>query len=239
MAYRDKTFLGIIPARGGSKGLTGKNTRLLCGKPLIGWSIEAGLKSRYLDEVVVTTDDPAIRKVALKYGAQAPFLRPKALATDKSTTIDALKHTVDFYRKNLGKCFDYLVLLEPTSPLREISDIDEPIRRLLAQPSAQAIVGICRAEASHPAFLMLKNTARFLKGYQKKKISSLRRQDIDSVYFPEGTIYVSEIKTLFDKKTFYHEKTLGYEVPRWKSPEVDEIHDLVMIEALMKYRKQK
>ena len=238
MSYRRKTFLGIIPARAGSKGLPGKNTRRLCGKPLIAWSVQAGLKSKYLDEVVVTTDSPKIRCVALRHGAHAPFLRPRSLATDTAPTFGALRHAIDFYEKK-GRRFDYVVLLEPTSPLREVSDIDGPIRRLLDRPTARAIVSVCRSESAHPAFLARKDRAGFLRGYRSKRMSEARRQDIDDVYFPDGTIYVSETRTLLREKTFYHERTLGYEVPKWKSPEVDDLHDFVVVEALMKHRKRK
>ncbi len=123
--YKDKTFLAIIPARGGSKGLPGKNIKELGGKPLIAWSIEAGLKSKYLDEVMVTTDSEEIASIAKQYGATVPFIRPEYLSNDTATTFDAVKHTIDFYRTEFKKEFNYIVLLEPTSPLREIDDMDD------------------------------------------------------------------------------------------------------------------
>lgn len=100
--YRNKTFIAIIPARGGSKGLPGKNIKELCAKPLIAWSIEAGLSSKYLDEVMVTTDSGEIADVAQKYGAKVPFLRPIELATDTATTFDAV-HVIYFIKRALDE----------------------------------------------------------------------------------------------------------------------------------------
>lgn len=236
--YKEKTFLAIIPARGGSKGLPRKNIKELCGKPLIAWSIEAGLKSKYIDEVVVSTDYQEIADIAKKYGATVPFLRPDYLASDTATSFDAVKHTIDFYKDELGKEFDYIILLEPTSPLREVDDIDRSIEYLL-NSKADSIVGISKTEDQNPAFLIEKDTNNYLIGYKNKDMKVLRRQDINDVYFFEGTIYISKIDTLLKKKTFYHETTIGYEVPKYKSLEIDDLDDFIMVEAMMKHKGYK
>jgi N-acylneuraminate cytidylyltransferase/CMP-N,N'-diacetyllegionaminic acid synthase len=233
--YKNKTFLAIIPARGGSKGLPRKNIKSLCGKPLIAWSIEAGLNSKYVDEVMVTTDNKEIADISKQYGANVPFLRPKELASDTATTFDAIKHTIDFYKKKLNKEFDYIVLLEPTSPLREKDDVDKSIE-LLLKSNADSIVGICKTEDQNPAFLVKKDKSGFINGYENKDMKPIRRQDIKDVYFFEGTIYVSQTDVLLEKKTFYHDKTIGYEVEKWKSLEIDDIYDFIMVEAIMKYK---
>jgi N-acylneuraminate cytidylyltransferase/CMP-N,N'-diacetyllegionaminic acid synthase len=236
--YKNKTFLAIIPARGGSKGFPGKNIKELCGKPLIAWSIEAGLKCKYLDEVMVTTDYQNIVEVSKQYGAIVPFLRPNKLASDTTTSFDAIKHTIEYYKNELNKEFDYIVLLEPTSPLRESSDIDKAIEVLL-DSDVDSIVGICRTEDQNPVFLVLKNEKSFISGYENKEMKVLRRQDIKDVYFFEGTIYISKTNVLLDKKTFYHENTIGYEVPKYKSLEIDDMDDFVMVEAIMKHKGYK
>ncbi len=233
--YKNKTFLAIIPARGGSKGLPGKNIKKLCGKPLIAWSIEAGLKSNYLDEVVVSTDYENIAEIAKEYGATVPFLRPDYLASDTATSFDVVKHTIDFYKNELNREFDYIVLLEPTSPLREVSDIDRAIEILL-ESSADSIVGICKTEDQNPAFLIKKDNNNYISGYENRDMKVLRRQDVDDIYFFEGTIYISQTKILLAKKTFYHESTIGYEVPKYKSLEIDDMNDFIMVEAIMKYK---
>ncbi|MEV9526251.1 acylneuraminate cytidylyltransferase family protein [Aliarcobacter butzleri] len=236
--YKDKTFLAIIPARGGSKGLPGKNIKELCGKPLIAWSIEAGLKSKYLDEVMVTTDYQDIANIAKEYGANVPFLRPDVLSSDMATSFDVIKHTIEFYKNEFDKEFDYIVLLEPTSPLRESSDIDIAIKQLI-DSNADSIVGICKTEDQNPAFLVLKNEKNYISGYENQDMKVLRRQEIKDVYFFEGTIYISKTEVLLNKKTFYHDNTIGYVVPKYKSLEIDDIDDFIMVESIMKYKGYK
>ena len=126
-----KTVIAIIPARGASKGLPGKNIKPLCGKPLIAWSIEAGLGSQYIDEVMVTTDSEKIAGIAREFGATVPFIRPAELASDTATSVDVIRHVLNFYEIKLYKNFEYTVVLEPTSPLRVKEDIDNDIEQLL------------------------------------------------------------------------------------------------------------
>ncbi len=233
-----KSVIGIIPARGNSKGLPRKNITDLCGKPLIAWTIEAAKNSKYLDEIVVTTDCAEIAQTAKKFGALIPFLRPKELATDESPTIEALEHTIIFYKENFGKSFDYVAVLEPTSPLREADDIDQALEMLVNQ-NADSIVGICRTESSHPAFLVQKTPEGRLQYLSDEKTRASRRQELCDFYFFEGTIYISKTNILLKKRTFYHENALGYEVPKWKAPEIDDIWDFITIEAIMKFRSDK
>jgi CMP-N,N'-diacetyllegionaminic acid synthase len=232
----EKRVLAIIPARSGSKGLPGKNVRELCGKPLIAWSIEAGIGSRFVDEVVVTTDSEDIARISRNYGASVPFIRPAELASDTATSIDVVKHAIKFYREELKKEFDYVVMLEPTSPLRDSFDIDKAFEKLLSNPHALAIVGICKTESQNPAFLATIDDANCLVGYENSDMKVLRRQEISEVFFFEGSVYISLIDVLLNRGTFYHDRTLGYEVPKWKSPEIDDLDDFIIVEALMKHR---
>jgi CMP-N,N'-diacetyllegionaminic acid synthase len=231
-----KRIIAIIPARGESKGLPGKNIKELCGKPLIAWTIEAGLGSQYIDEVVVSTDSEEITRVARTFGASVPFYRPADLSGDTATSFDVVKHALSFYKDELHKEFDYVLMLEPTSPLRDKVDIDSAIEQLLSNPQASAIVGICKTESQNPAFLAKKSNTNCLVGYENKDMRVLRRQEISDVYFFEGSVYISHTETLLTRKTFYHECTLGYEVPKWKSPEIDDMDDFVIVEALMKFK---
>lgn len=234
-----KSVIAIIPARGGSKGLPGKNIKSLCGKPLIAWSIEAGLGSQYIDEVMVTTDSDDIANVARQFGASVPFIRPAELASDTATSMDVIRHTLNFYDNKLDKKFDYTVLLEPTSPLRVTDDIDKAIVNLLENSQAKAIVGVCKTESQNPAFLVKKNVNNFLVGYENSDMKILRRQDINEVFFFEGSVYVSDTATLLTKNTFYHENTLGFEFPKWQSLEIDDLEDFIMVEALMINKRMK
>ena len=228
-----KLVIGIIPARSGSKGLPGKNVRELCGKPLIAWSIEAGIASQYIDVVVVSTDSQEIANIAQEFGASTPFIRPRELATDEATSFDVTKHVLDFYKSELNLSFGYTVLLEPTSPLRDGADIDRAMEELLKNPRAVSIVGISKSEAQNPAFLVKIEKDSILIGVENLEIKSVRRQEIEDVYFLEGSIYISETETLLERMTFYHEETIGCVFPKWKSLEVDDLDDFIMVEALM------
>lgn len=234
-----KKVIAIIPARGGSKGLPGKNIRFFCGKPLIAWSIEAGLASLYIDEVMVTTDSEEIANIAHEFGASVPFIRPAELANDTASSIAVIRHVLEYYEKSMQEYFDYTVLLEPTSPLRETVDIDNAIEKLLNNSEARAIVGICKTLAQNPAFLVKKKIDDFLVGYEDCDMKILRRQEISDVYYFEGSVYVSETSTLLEKSTFYHDTTMGYEFPKWKSIEIDDLDDFIMAEALMNHKRAK
>lgn len=237
--YKNKKILGIIPARVGSKGLPNKNIRILNGKPLIAWSIEEAQKSKYIDKLIVSTDGNEIAEIARSYGVDVPFMRPKELATDIAKSEDVLIHAINYLKKK-GENFDYLVLIEPTSPLRTVDDIDKPLEILIDHNEAKAIVSVAPLEASHPEFTVTIQENGLIKPYLgSSRIESKRRQDLDDVYFFEGTIYISHIPTFEEIKGFYHELTLAYVVNIFKSFEVDKEKDVVIIEALMKYEGRK
>lgn len=233
--YKDKTFLAIIPARGGSKGLPGKNIKELCGKPLIAWSIEAGLKSKYLDEVMVTTDYQNIADVSKQYGASVPFLRPDELASDTATSFDAIKHTIEYYKNELNKEFDYIVLLEPTSPLREGSDIDNMIEKIIQnEGNFDSIVSIGEVH-EHPSIMKKIVNKNYLSSYCVELEMKSRRQDNDISYFPYGVAYIVKTKSLLDERTFYTKRNTFYEIRRYQCYEIDDIYDFLAIENIMKY----
>lgn len=229
----DLSVIAIIPARGGSKGLPGKNIRPILGKPLIGWSIEQALASRYIDEVVVSTDCPEIIEISRKFGANVPFKRPAKLAGDNSTTIDVLIHCLDWFEEN-NKSFDILVLLEPTSPIREVSDIDNSLTILISKELG-SVVSVSKTEGQNPAFCFKKNDDSKMSPLLESQPTNLRRQDIEPVYFLDGTIYSSFTSSLRNQKSFYHDCTFGFEVPKWKSLEIDDIIDFSMVESVMRH----
>ncbi|MDO8463828.1 MAG: acylneuraminate cytidylyltransferase family protein [Gallionella sp.] len=231
-----KKVLAVIPARGGSKGLPGKNIRTLYGKPLIAWSIEQALACPEIDTVIVSTDDPEIARVAALFGAKVPFLRPKELASDTATSIDVVLHAIDFMARG-GSVFDLVVLLEPTSPLREVGDISGAIKQLHGTPNCQSVVGVSQVEGTHPAFLFHMHEG-WLKPYLGVQPTNLRRQDIEELYFLEGSVYVSCIDALKARRSFYHECTAPWIVPRYKSFEIDELADFIIVEALMSARQE-
>jgi len=231
-----KKVLALITARAGSKGLSEKNIKLLIGKPLLAWPISAAKKSRYVDRVVLSTDSEKFADIAKKYGADVPFIRLSELATDLASSSSVVEHALMWLWKNEQQLYDYVVLLEPTSPLTDNNDIDKALEKLFRNDStADSIVGVCKVEAKHPKFLYAINKFDLLVPYmQSEKQHHIRRQDLNDLYFLEGSLYVSKVDAFLANKSFYHEKTLPYLVPKWKAFEIDDIVDFYCVEAILK-----
>ncbi len=237
MSIANNKILAIIPARSGSKGLPGKNLKPLLGKPLVTWSIEAASLSPSIDSIVLSTDDQKIANIGEKIGARVPFVRPLDLSGDTASSIDVVLHALDFL-ETAGEKFDIVVLLEPTSPQRDWGDIEQALD-LLIKSGASSVVGVTQAQESHPDFMYRLQRDLKLKPFIKKVGSAhIRRQDIEPLYYLEGSIYISFVHILRERRSFYHEDTVGYEVPKWKSFEIDDLDDFIMIEALLKHKRQ-
>ena len=170
-----KRLLGIIPARGGSKRLPRKNILELAGKPLIGWTIEAARQSKFIDRVVVSTEDHEIGEVADHFGADVPFYRPPILAEDSATTLDVVINLIEALKKH-GDFYEYIILLQPTSPLRRASHIDNACNQLI-DDNAFAIVSVCLTE-HHPLWSNTLPKNRSMYKFLKKEIHNLRSQDL-------------------------------------------------------------
>ena len=234
--YKNRRILAVITARGGSKGLPGKNIRPLLGKPLIAWSIEQAMNAKYIDKIVVSTESPRIASIARRYGADAPFLRPKRLATDAAKSVDVIFHAVEYFEKK-QEIFDYLVLLEPTSPLRNNYDLDDAIKKLINGSKvydALVSVGEIKLENPYIAKLVANGHVQPLIKEQAKRF--FRRQQLPKAFFPYGVIYASKIAALKKNKTFYHERTAPYFIERWQNYEIDDIYDFICVEAVLKER---
>jgi CMP-N,N'-diacetyllegionaminic acid synthase len=231
--------LFIIPARGGSKGLSGKNIKLLNNKPLIAYSIEAALSAAAQigdSEVVVSTDSESIAKIAKDFGAKVPFIRPEELSNDTAASIDVMLHALQIMEQEHQQ-FEHICMVEPTSPQRDGQDLYQAYLKLIHEPEAESIVGVSKTEGGHPLFLThLKNG--FLDPYANKSYKVYRRQEIDEVYFFEGSMYISKVNALKKRKSFYHEKTLGYEMPKWKAFEIDDATDFLIIERLIQAKQE-
>jgi len=223
----------VIPARSGSKGLPGKNIRPLLGKPLIVWTIESAKKSKFIDQICVSTDSPEIAAVAESAGVKVPFLRPAELAGDKSTSFEAAKHAIDFYR-NLGQEFEYIVLLEPTSPIRKETDVDEMLEKLNnSSPNFDSIVSIGATNLSTSLLLEIVDKTQ-IKFSAVTKV--LRRQDETPHYYPFGVAYISKIKVLLDEKTFYPKRQTYFMIDRSQCYEIDDIFDFICVEQILKLK---
>ena len=224
--YKNKTFLAIIPARGGSKRLPRKNVLDLNGKPLIAWSIKAGLNSKYIDKVVVSSDDDEILTISKKYGA-VTINRPNELASDIATTFDAIKHTVDNYEK-----YDYIVLLQATSPLRDEKHIDEAIE-LLELKKADAVVSVCKMDHS-PLWSNTLDESLSMVGFLKDEVLKKRSQDLEKYYRLNGAIYICKVERLLENKGFFlKENIYAYVMDRKSSVDIDEEIDFKIAEILM------
>jgi CMP-N,N'-diacetyllegionaminic acid synthase len=212
--YKGKTFLAIIPARGGSKRLPRKNILNLHGKPLLAWSIDAGLNSKYIDKVIVTSDNDEILSISRDFGATV-INRPAQLASDTATTFDALKHAVNHLPK-----YDYLVLLQPTSPLRTEKHIDEAIW-LLEKKNADAIISVC--ETSHsPLWTNILPNDKSMNDFLRPEIIGKRSQDLDRYYRVNGAIYVCKMDRFLQEKTlFIKDKIYAYEMSESVSIDID------------------
>jgi CMP-N,N'-diacetyllegionaminic acid synthase len=228
-----RRVIAIIPARGGSKGLPSKNLRPLCGVPLIGWSIRKALQSHHLDCVMVSTDSPEIANVAAGLGAEVPFQRPAELAGDASSTYDVIRHALDHYRQ-ADRTFDYTLLLEPTSPLREDGDIDAVIEQLDAHRDAfDSIVTLGRVN-EHPS-IMKRLVGLRIEPFAPELPAAARRQDQAPAYFPYGVAYAAKTAVLLDENTFYTRRCMGHAIRRHQNYEIDDLHDFLCVEAVMRH----
>lgn len=224
--YQNKTFLAIIPARGGSKRLPKKNILDLAGKPLIAWSIEAGLNSDLIDKVIVTSDDEKILKTSQGLGADT-INRPDRLASDTATTFDAIKHTIENTHK-----YDYVVLLQPTSPLRDENHIDEAIK-LLVSKEADAVVSVCETDHS-PLWSNTLPLDESLVGFLKDEVLNKRSQDLEKYYRLNGAIYICKTDRLLEEKTlFISDDIFAYTMDRKSSIDIDEKIDFDIAKVLM------
>jgi CMP-N,N'-diacetyllegionaminic acid synthase len=218
--YKGNSFLAIVPARGGSKRLPNKNILDLAGKPMIAWTIEAAKASKYIDTVVVTSDSSKILKIANKLSVNT-LERPKILASDTASTFDVIQHAVDHLKKH----FDYMVLLQPTSPLRSEKHIDEAIEFLIMK-NADAVISVCKTSHT-PKWSNTLPKNGSLENFLKSELVNKRSQDYDNFYSLNGAIYICKVESLLkDKSLFLRENIFAYIMDRRSSVDVDESIDL-------------
>lgn len=221
-------ILAIIPARGGSKGIPRKNIRLLAGKPLIAYSIETALQSKYIDTVVVSTEDEEIAEIARIYGAEV-IMRPDELAKDDSPIIDTIFHVLESLKTN----YDVIVLLQPTTPLRNYMDIDNAIELFLSK-KCESVVGVTENLSLYWA---LNIEEEYLKPIFGNKYLKNRRQDLPRIYEPNGAIFISTPITLKKYESFYCQKTVPYIMPKERSVDIDDEIDFKLAELLIKRKE--
>jgi len=229
--YKGNKILGLIPARGGSKGLPRKNILPLLGKPLIAWTIEQALACSYIDQVIISTDSNEIINISKKYGADVPFVRPDHLATDTARGVDVAIHAIEWSTKN-NNPFNLVMLLQPTSPLRITEDLNYAIEQLFDK-NAQAIVSVCETE-HHPYWSNVLPADGSMNDFLTPYALGRNRQELPVFYRLNGAIYLAYCDYLRNYGNFLGENTYAYIMPQYRSIDIDTEIDFGLAELMLK-----
>lgn len=231
-----KKHIAVIPARGGSKRLPGKNLLQIAGKPLIAWTIEAAKECSLFDRIIVSTDSEEIAEIAKSFGAEIPFLRPVKLAGDQTTTIDVLIHLLENLSSQNTVPFTHLTLLQPTSPLRTSEDISEALA-FLEKKNADAVISVCKTEHS-PLWSNTLPGNLSLEKFIPEKIQKTQSQNLPEYYRLNGALYICEIKKLLEEKSLYLKSNCyGYIMSRKNSIDIDDQVDFDLANIYLKRSK--
>jgi len=222
--------LGVIPARGGSKGLPRKNLRPLAGKPLLQWTAEAASASRLIDRLILSTDDDEIARVGASLGLDVPFRRPAAAASDRATAADVVRHALEA----LPERFDFLVYLQPTSPLRSTEDIDRCLQRL-ASGDGDSCVSV-QPSPARPEWMFYLGTDNRIEPVVGR-FDAGRRQDLRACFVLNGAVYAARVAAFERAGSFLTERTLAYVMPVGRSLDLDSAADFDMAEAMLRHRR--
>ena len=231
--HKDKRILAVIPARGGSKGVPEKNIREMAGKPLLAWSIDAARQSRFVDEVIVSTDCEKIAQIAKLWGGQVPFLRPAELATDSAKGIDVILHALA-WRQAIAPPVDLVLVLQPTSPLRTAEDIDQAIS-LFFSKNAKVVVSVCPVD-HHPWWTNTLPEDGNMGDFLRPEVINTNRQDLPAFYRLNGAIYLADAAFLQETQSFITSATYASVMPLERSVDIDTLLDFRLAELLLRER---
>lgn len=231
--FKGERVLALIPARSGSKGLPGKNLTPVGGVPLVVWSVAAGIGSTYVDDVVLTSDDSAVIDIATAAGAEAPFVRSPELASDTARMSDVILDALDRLEAE-GRTYGYLVLLQPTSPLRVSADIDAAFARL-DETGGSAVVAVSPAEHS-PLLMNTLPGDGSLDRFLSASTATANRQELATYYRVNGAVYVATVSRLRSGEGFIGEGAFAYVMPPERSVDIDTRVDMLLAEALLAER---
>lgn len=234
---KNLNILGVITARGGSKGIPGKNIKILGGKPLIAYTIDIAKKSKLITHLIVSTEDEKIIEVAKKYGAEVPFVRPKELAEDNTPHLPVMQHAIKFMEEKLGIVFDYIVIFQPTSPFRIPEDIDNTLKKLI-ENKADSAVTLMEVGNYHPMRIKKLEGDRVLD-YCMAEEEGIRRQDLPVAYKRSGAVYAMTRDLIMKNNRLYGDFNVGLAVPQERSIDIDEPMDWLKAEYMLKDLKQK
>ena len=224
---KGKSVLAVIPARSGSKGLPNKNILELAGKPLIVWSIEAASESKYIDRLIISTDSKKIADVAKQYNCEVPFMRPSELSTDDANLNDVILHTLDM----IGDPYDIVIILQPTSPLRDSEDIDHALE-FMRENNVPTVVSVCSSNKPLHWHLTLETDGK-LKPLYSSKFFFTNRQELPPTYIPNGALFIAKTDYFRNTKTFYTDLTLAFIMPPERSVDIDNRIDFFTAEAII------
>lgn len=224
-------ILGLIPARGGSKGIPKKNIKLMAGKPLIAHTIETASKSRYIDHLVTSTDSSEIAVIARQYGCDVPFLRPKELSSDTSRAIDAIIYTINALEKLYQKQYDLIVYLEPTSPNRSFEDIDKAIE-LFTESDADSLASVVEATQYHPILMKKIENNRIVPFCIDEPEGMPRQLYNPKAYMRNGAVYIFRRENIL-KRVMWGKEIYPYEMPIERSACIDDMNDWYLAEIWM------
>ena len=224
--------LAVVTARGGSKGVPGKNLAPVAGRPLIAWTIAAAQGATQVTRVIVSTDSQEISGVAREWGAEVPFLRPAELARDQTPGVEPVLHAIEWLAENEGYRPNLVLLLQPTSPLRTAADIEAALARL-AETGADAVVGVTLAE-HHPYWTKAIDDQGYLRNFVAADQVPDRRQDLPPAYAVNGAIYLIRREVLLRDRTLFPERTVGYAMPPERSLDVDTRWDLDLADIVLR-----
>ena len=225
--------LGLINARGGSKGVPRKNLKPLHGRPLIAYTIEAGLHAKRIDRLVVSTDDEEIAEVSRSCGAEVPFMRPDSLAQDSSVQIDAVKHAL-LALEEADDHFDVVAVLQPTCPLRRAEDIDAAIT-LMDDDNVDSVITVTNDASRHPYVMYWERQDGTLEAMVKADAAGTLRQDFPVVWCRNGAVYAVRTQIVLERNSLYGDCVMGSPMPVERSANIDSPLDWVVTEAFMAY----
>jgi len=228
-------ILGVITARGGSKGIPGKNIKLLNGKPLIAYTIEVTKESKTITHLIVSTDSIEIAEISKRYGVDVPYIQPKELAKDDIGHLPVMQYAISFMEKKLNIVFDYAVILQPTSPLRIAEDIDKTVEKNI-ETGADSAVSLVEIEENHPIKIK-KLEGDMVLPYCIPEEEGKRRQDLPVAYKRNGSAYVIKRDVIMKKNKLFGDSTAGIIVPKERSVDIDTSFDWMKAEYLLKLKK--
>lgn len=226
--------LGLIPARGGSKGIPDKNIIPVDGQPLIAYTIRAANEAKRLKRFIVSTDSERIAVVCRKLGADVPFLRPVELAQDDTPTLPVVLHALNY----LKETYEAVMILQPTSPLRSVEDIDRAVEMLEADPKADSVISVFKVGDNHPARMKFIRDGVLFDPPFAEQMEGQRRQDLPDIYLRNGAIYLTRTAVIMEQGSLKGKKSLALVMPEIRSVNIDSSIDLIVAEAFLREHKK-